>query len=294
VVAAEDDDDVAAAQVYDEAALRLMRRFKPLYDASRGAWGYVTVQDDPRTDDDPDAIVRAALRGRGLGGNYMAKIPVTEVGAEAIETLVSYDVPLCATEVFAVDQAIYICEIYERAARATGKRPPFYVTHISGIFDQYLAEVVQREGVAIAPEVLAQAGCAIARKEYRILKERGYSGTLLGGGARADYHFTEMVGGDVHVTINWSTAESLIAADAPAVSRIDAETPQAILDELSDKLPDFRRAYHEDALSPPEFAQFGPLLLFRSMFVDGYNHLLKEVAARRNRDHRIGQRRRES
>jgi transaldolase len=276
-----DDNDATAAAVYDQAALRIMRRFRPLYDSSRGRHGYVTVQDDPRADDDPEAIIKTALRGRSMGENYMAKIPVTQAGAKAIEELVAYDVPICATEIFSISQAIYICELYDRAAHATRKHPPFYVTHITGILDQYLAETAQRQKIVIAPEVLAQAGCAVARKEYHLIKERGFGGTMLGGGARADYHFTEMVGGDIHVTINWSTAESLIAADGPVVSRADAETPQAVLDELNAKLPDFGKAYQEDGLSPAEFADFGPLLLFRSMFTAGYAHLLKEIATRR-------------
>jgi transaldolase len=280
-VSENDNDDEAAAAVYDRAALRILRRFLPLYEASHGAYGYVTVQDDPRSDNDPEAIVGAALRGRAMGNNYMAKIPVTQAGAQAIERLVAHDVPICATEIFSIAQAVHICELYNRAAEATGKHPPFYVTHITGIFDQYLAETARSQNIAIAPQVLAQAGCSIARKEYQLIKERDFRATMLGGGARADYHFTEMVGGDIHVTINWSTAASLIAADGPVVSRIDVRTPQAILEELSGKLPDFRKAYDEDGLSPVEFAEFGPLLLFRGMFVAGYAHLLGEIAARR-------------
>jgi transaldolase len=276
-----ESDDETAAAAYEQAAARIMSRFQPLYEASHGACGYVTVQDDPRNDDDPDAIVRAALRGRRMGANYMAKIPVTRAGAEAIQKLVVLDVPICATEVFSIAQAVHICEVYRRAARAAGTHPPFYVTHITGIFDQYLAETAQRQNISIPPEMLARAGCAVARKEYHLMRQRGYPCTMLGGGARADYHFTEMVGGDIHVTINWSTAASLLAADGPVVLRVDEETPQAVLDELSSRFPDFRRAYREDGLLPDDFAEFGPLVLFRNMFLAGYTRLLEEIAARR-------------
>jgi len=146
---------------------------------------------------------------------------------------------------------------------------------------------VSKDGksVNVAPEVLAQADRAIpiARKEYRLLKERGYETTMLGGGARGLQHFTEMVGGDIHITINWSTARELIEADGPVVSCIDAETPQAVVDELSEKFPDFRKAYYEGGLPPEEFADFGPLQLFRNMFLAGYTHLLREIAASRRR-----------
>lgn len=281
VVAEVEDDDAAAERVYELATERVMRSFLPLYEASGGKQGFVTIQGDPRRDDDPDFIVAEALRRTRLGPSIMAKIPVTVAGAAAIEALLARNVPVCATEIFALSQAVYICEAYERAARKTGNRPPFFVTHITGIFDEYLAGYVKEKGIALAPEVLGQAGWAVAHAEYRLLKDRGYPGIMLGGGARGLHHFTDMVGGDMHVTINWSTAQALIDADGPVVSRVHALAPRDVVDELSEKLPDFRKAYQEDGLSPEEFESFGPLVLFRSSFLKGYGRLVAEVAAHR-------------
>ena len=275
------ENDEAAEHVYHEASTRIMRMFLPLYERSGSTQGFVTIQDDPRCDDDAPHIVEVTERCRRLGPNFMAKIPVIASGVEAIEELVARNVPICATEIFAVAQAVHIWEVYRRAAAKSGQHPPFYVTHITGIFDQYLAETVKAERIAIAPEILAQAGCIIARKEYRLLKERGYKGTLLGGGARGTQHFTEFVGGDFHITINWSTAEELIAKAGPVASRIDTPTPREVVEELRAKVPGFRRAYDEDGLCVKEFANFGPLMFFKTMFLNGYARLLDEVAERR-------------
>ncbi len=277
------DNDAAAERVYHEASARIMRMFLPLYEKSGGTQGFVTIQDDPRSDDDAQHIADVTMRCMKLGRNFMTKIPVIASGAEAIEELVARNVPICATEVFAVAQAVHICEVYRRAAEKSGNHPPFYVTHITGIFDQYMAETVKAERISIAPGILAQAGCLIARKEYRLLKERGYEGILLGGGARGTQHFSEFVGGDLHITINWSTAEELIAADGPAAPRIDAPAPREVVEELRAKVPGFRRAYDEDGLSVKEFADFGPLMFFKTMFLNGYARLLDEVAERRAR-----------
>ena len=276
------DAEQAAVQVYQRAAKRVLDRFLPLYEQSGGEYGYVTMQDDPREDQDTEAIVRMALSNRELGPNYMAKIPVIEGGLEALEACVEENIPICATEVFSIAQALHMCEQYERAAERTGNRPPFFVTHITGIFDEWLGKVVQREGIEIAPEVLAQAGCAVARKEYRLLKERGYHTTLLGGGARGIHHFTEMVGGDVHITINWSTGQEIIDAGTPIEPRMDAEAPQAMIDELYDKLPGFRQAFDKEGLSVAEFAEYGPVQFFRNAFLKGWYLLLAEIPARRN------------
>jgi len=276
------DIERTAVLVYQRAAKRVMDRFQALYEQSGGEYGYVTIQDDPREDQDTGAVERGVLSNRQLGQNYMAKIPVISGGMDAIEECVAENVPICATEVFSIAQAVYICELYERAVERTGNRPPFFVTHITGIFDEYLAKVVRREGIEITPQVLAQAGCAIARKEYELIVERGYQTTLLGGGARGTEHFTEMVGGDVHVTINWSTAQEIIANNPPIVSRIEAEVPQPVIDELAEKLPDFRRAYEKDGLPVAEYAEFGPVQLFRNAFLKGWYLLLAEVASRRH------------
>jgi transaldolase len=277
VVEETQDDDEAAASAYRMASARVMGHFLPLYEQSGGKYGYVTMQDDPRQDEDADAVIRAALRNRELGPNYMAKIPVIPAGIEAIDVCVEENLPICATEIFSIAQAVHICEAYERASRRTGNRPPFYVTHISGIFDEYLAKVARREGISVDKGILDQAGCAVARKEYQMIKERGYPGTVLGGGARGTHHFTEMVGGDVHVTINWDTAEELLRADPPVISRIDAEPSPSVADELSEKFVDFRRAYEEDGLSVAEYAGYGPVQHFRNAFLTGYYLLLAEI-----------------
>jgi transaldolase len=275
------DDDEAADRVVRQVSARLLGQFLPLYERSYGEQGYVTIQSDPRKDEDARWLVDAALRYRDLGPNFMAKIPVTSAGLEAIEKLVPEHIPICATEVFALDQAVAACEAYGRAAERSGARPPLFVTHITGIFDEYLTGAVAREGIAISQESLAWAGSTVARAEYHLMKQRGFQATMLGGGARSTRHFTDFVGGDIHVTINWSTARELIEWDPPVVSRIDVETPQTVLAELTERLPDFRRAGEVGGLPVEEFADFGPLRFFRNSFVAGYERLLAEIAARR-------------
>jgi transaldolase len=281
VIEETEENDAAAERVYQITAKRILDAFLPIYEETEGAFGYVTMQGDPRLDTDPDAIVEEALRCQELGPNFMTKIPVTEAGIEALARLVKKGLPICATEIFSIAQAVDMCEVYQRAAAESGNQPPFYVTHITGIFDQLFRQTVESEGIDISPDVLSQAGCIIARKQYRIMKERAYPGTLLGGGARGLHHFTEMVGGDVAVTLNWSTMEELIEIDGPVVSRMDVEAPQSAVDELREKLPNFRRAYDEDALSVEEYEAFGPVVLFRTMFLNGYTRLLDAIADRR-------------
>ncbi|MHB1005676.1 MAG: transaldolase family protein [Chloroflexota bacterium] len=281
-VVREVDDDVAAAErVYQLASLRIADRFAPVFKSSGGKDGYVTIQGNTNFDEDADYVIREALRHTQLAPNVMAKIPTMEGGLQVVEELAARNVPICATEIFTVSQAIEVCEAYKRGVERGGNHPPLYVTHITGIFDRYISEYARKQGIDIAPEVLAQAGWAVAHEEYRILKERGFEGQMLGGGASQDSDFTQMVGGDMHVTLNWNIVQSLLEADLPVANRIDVPAPREVVAELSEKLPAFREAYYEGAIAPVQYKDHGPLIMFRNMFLAGYNRLLAEVAARR-------------
>ena len=65
------------------------------------------------------------------------------------------------------------------------------------------------------------------------------------------------------------------------VYRLFNPVPQKVLDELIEKLPDFRRGYLDDGLSVEEFESFGPVLLFRSSFVKGWKRVLDIAKERR-------------
>lgn len=276
------DCEQAAPIVYQRIVSRIIDKFAPVYDGSDGKIGFVTVQGDPRNDEDANATFKNVLENRNkLGSSYMAKIPVVHGSLKALESCVENNIPICATEVFSIAQAMHMGEIYQAASLRTGNHPPFYLTHISGIFDEYLQKVAVREGIAISPEILGQAGCAVARKQYRMMKERGYEAIMLGGGARELKHFTGIVGGNAHITINWNTAAELIEEDLPVESKIDFDTPSEVIAELSAKFPDFKKAYEEDGLNVNSFAQYGPVQLFRNSFLNGWFTLLAAICKRK-------------
>ena len=282
-IAATSDDHEAADLVQQRCVKRILPFFVDLNKQSNGAIGFVSIQGNPFKDGDPQNIVQESHRYFELGPNVIAKIPVTRAGLEAIEQLVAEDVPIIATEVMSLSQAIHAAEVYQRVTTASGKRPPFFLTNITGIFDQYVGEEAARTGVEIHPDILFQAGTILARRQYHELKRRGFRDiTMLGGGARGTHHFTELVGPDVHITINWEpTAKALLEADQPVVFRMDTPAPEFMVNELLEKIPAFGRAYAADGLSVDEFGSFGPVELFRSMFCDGWTHLVEAIRSRR-------------
>jgi transaldolase len=199
-----------------------------------------------------------------------------------MEYLVGQDIPLNATEIFGIRQGVVLCETYQRASRKHGKSPALYVSHIAGIYDDYFKAYVERENIEIAPDVLWQAGLAVARKVYDTMTGRGYPAIFVAGGARGLHHFTEMVGGDVCITINWEgSADKLIEQDPPVVYRLFNPVPQKVIDELMEKIPDFKRGYLEDGLSVEEFEGFGPVQLFRGSFIKSWKRVLELAREKR-------------
>jgi transaldolase len=283
------DDVLKEVSSANEAEEELQRRlvapitekFMPLYAANPGQQGYVSIQGDPIHEDDPQVIIREARRNRAVSENICCKIPTTESGLEAMKVLVAEDIPINATEVFAIQQALDLCELYEKISRESGKHPKFYISHITGIYDEYLAETAERDGIDISSDILWQAGLSIARKLYGIYMNKGYQVTFVGGGARGTQHFTEMVGGDVCVTINWKgTADKLLEQDPPVVERLFNPVPQYVIDELLEKLPDYQRGYQEGAIKPHEYEEFGPVVKFRNSFVRNWEKVLAEAESR--------------
>lgn len=186
--------------------------------------------------------------------------------------------PINATEIMSVQQGIDLCETYERVAQETGNTPPLWLSFIAGIYDEYLENYVRDNKVDIEGDIVRQAGLAATRKMYQILHDRRYRAVIIGGGARHVRHFTEMVGGDQVVTINWKgTADVLIDQNPDVVHRFQNPVPPLVIDELIEKLPDFRRGWEPGGLSVDEYEEFGPVELFRSMFLKSWNAVLDEI-----------------
>jgi transaldolase len=276
-----DDDSQVADSVYQKAVAPLQRLFYPLYKQTRGRYGYVALQGDPHVNTDFGAILEGALRYRRLGENIIIKVPAWPAGATALERLVAMEIPTIATLGFSVDQAVYMAEAYRRALQKSETRPVCYVTFIAGVLDTHLAELSAQKGNIVSREAIQQAGCTATRVAYRIYKSRRYEAILLGGGARGSHHFTELVGGEMAITIGLSLAHQILQADGPVVSRIDAETPPQVISELEAHFPDFRKSYCEHSLRPEEFHEFGPVAAFQGTFLAGIDTVLKAIASRR-------------
>ena len=246
--------------------------FLPMFKETNGEHGYVSIQGDPINEHDPQVIIDEARKNRVMSPNIMIKIPGTKAGCEAMKVLIAEDTPINATEVMGINQALEICNMYQKVSAETGKSPKLYVSVITGIFDEYLALNVKENGIDINDDILYYSGMIIAKKAYKLIKDINSSIGFIGGGVRGLHHFTEMVGGDVCITMNWEGhADALLEANYPVVPRLFNPVPDNYLDELLAKSEVFRKGYMNDGLKIDEYEEYGPVQFFTSSFIKAWN-----------------------
>lgn len=273
----EDDNEVVCI-LQRELVAEVAKVFMPVYEKSHGREGYVSIQGDPINEHDPDIVITEGRKNREISPNIMIKIPATTSGLKAMEVLVAENTPINATEVMGVSQAMDVCDIYDQVTSRTGNYPVSYISHITGIYDEYLQEFVTQNNIDICSDILYQAGLAVARKVYRMMRDRDSKLGFIGGGVRGLHHFTEMVGAAACITMNWrGAADKLLELNPPVVARFANPVAEHVIDVLLEKVVEFKRGYLVNGLTPEEYEDFGPVVHFRNSFVKSWQSTLELI-----------------
>jgi transaldolase len=251
-------------QLVREVSVRAADLLKPVFDAHRGKNGRLSIQTDPRLFRDSKAIVEQAEEFNRLAPNMIVKIPVTRAGIPAIEEATYRGISINATVSFTLPQCIAVAEAVERGLKRREKEGKDIAamgpvcTIMVGRLDDWLKVVVERENIAIDPGYLEWAGVAVFKKAYQIFRERGYRIRLLSAAFRNHMQWSELIGGDIVISPPYSWQVRFNASDIEVRPRIDNPVDRRIVDELSKKFTDFRRAYTEGGLTVEEFDSFAP------------------------------------
>jgi transaldolase len=257
-------EDQIGWQLVREVSVKAAGLLRPVFEAHRGKNGRLSIQTDPRLFRDSKAIVEQAEEFNRLAPNMIVKIPVTRAGIPAIEEATYRGISINATVSFTLPQCIAVAEAVERGLKRreqegkdiTAMGP--VCTIMVGRLDDWLKVVVERENIAIDPGHLEWAGVAVFKKAYQIFRERGYRVRLLSAAFRNPMHWSELIGGVIVISPPYSWQVRFNASDIEVSPRIDNPVDPRIVEELSKKFTDFRRAYNEKGLSVEEFDAFGP------------------------------------
>lgn len=249
-------------KVVEEVSLEAAELLMPAFEAHGGRNGRLSMQTDPRLRRSAAALADQAEYFAGLAPNIIVKIPATAAGVEAIEEASYRGVSVNVTVSFSVPQALATAEAIERGitrreaeGHDTSAMGPV-VTIMAGRLDDWLKEVVARDGVDIDPDHLEWAGVAAVKRAYTLFRERGLRSRVLVAAYRNQLQWTELVGGDLVLSPPFPWGQKFDASGVDPQPRIDIPVDPEIIASL-ERLEDFRRAYEPDGMAPSEFDGFG-------------------------------------
>jgi transaldolase len=266
-------------KLIEEMAAHGATFLKPAFDQYQGKKGRLSIQTNPAYYRNDREIVAQAVHFSTLAPNMQVKIPVTAAGIAAIEQATFLGVSVNATVCFTVPQAIATAEAIERGLNrrsAQGqsiKEMSPVCTIMIGRTDDWMKVIAQREEINIAPEYLNWAGIACLKKAYAIFRQRGYRARLLAAAYRHLGHWSELIGGDIVLTIPYEWQLKINASDIEVKERMSMPVASEIVDALYTNIPDFRRAYDEDGISNEEFDHFGATVRTLRSFIAATHEL---------------------
>jgi transaldolase len=177
-----------------QAACDLMR---PVFDASRGEDGYVSLEVSPALAHDAPGTIAAARRLRAAvkRDNLFIKVPATPAGVRAIEALIGEGISINVTLMFSLEHVTRVAEAYVRGIRnlAAAGGDARRVKSVASIFLSRVDTLVDKRLEALGGEALerrGRSGIALAKlayQEYRRIFRGAPFADLRAGGARPQY-----------------------------------------------------------------------------------------------------------
>jgi transaldolase len=266
-------------KIFEEIGVKGAELLLPVFEREHGKKGRLSVQTNPANYRNAAAIVEQAVHFDTLAPNIQVKIPVTKAGIKAIEEATYRGVNINATVCFTVPQSLAVAEAVERGLKrreAEGKSVDDMTpvcTIMVGRMDDWLKVIAKKEQIAVTPGYMDWAGVACMKKAYGIYKQRGYRTRLLAAAYRHHLHWSELIGGDLILTIPYNWQLQFNASDVEVKERMQDPVPTEIVDYLYSHFNDFKRAYDEDGMSVEEFDSYGGTVRTLRGFIQSYHDL---------------------
>jgi len=265
-----------------EMSVRAAPLLLPAFTASDGRAGRLSVQTDPTLHRDADAMVEQAVGFATLAPNVIVKFPTTAAGVVAMEEASYRGISINATVSFSVSQAVAAAEAVERGlARRSAEGLDSdsmgpVITIMMGRLEDWLREVGERDGTIVDPEALPWSGVAVFKRAYAEWQARGFRARLLGAAIRHHLHWSELIGGDVILTLPAGWQLRFNASNIEPVPRMDHPVDPKYIEALR-LFADFERAYEPDGLAVADFDAWGPTVRTLRTFIGSYHDLLHLV-----------------
>ncbi len=267
----------------EEMAARGAAVLEPIWAREAGRKGRLSIQTNPTYFRDAERMVEQGRHFDTLAPNMQVKFPATRAGLLAIEEATYQGISINATVSFTLPQALAVGETVERGLRRR-EAEGLETTHMSpvctlmiGRLDDWMKAICERDDIIVDPAAPNWAGIAVLKKAFPIFKQRGYRARLLAAAFRHQLHWSELIGGDISMTMPHQWQRRFNASAVEVRPRFDDPVPAAYVEELYERIPDFRHAYDENGLTPAEFDTYGATVRTLRSFIAAYWDLVRTV-----------------
>jgi transaldolase len=278
----EDNPDSSVEEIYWMIYKEVVRRgaelIRPKWDATKGKYGYISGQVDPRLVYDYEAMQKQAMEIAALAPNIVVKCPGSKEGYQLIEELTAQGIGTNNTTSFTVPQYIACMNAVSRGLERARKnnvdmfRWRSVITHMSARYGTLgdLRKQADARGIELTPSDVRWAELAIYKRAYFWGLERKHPSKMLMCSMRVDddvepgrpssWHIQKIAGSNSVYTCPPKYIGALMQQEDDLKpfdpEAINEEPPKAVIDKLM-RLPYFEQGYEYDGMSAEEFGQFG-------------------------------------
>ena len=276
-------DQEVTWQVIEEMAVRGCTMLDQVFEREAGHKGRLSIQTNPTYHGSTARMMAQARHFATLAPNIQVKFPVTAAGLAAIEEATYEGISINATVSFTVPQALAVGAAVERALQrreAEGKDVSSMspvCTLMIGRLDDWVKAVCDRDDITLDPAASNWAGIAVFKRTAAIYRERGYRCRPLAAAYRHHLHWSELIGGDVVLTMPYQWARRFDASTVEVRPRFGDPVPAEHVAQLLDLVPDFRQAWEPDGLSIAGFDTYGATVRTLRSFIASYWSLVGAV-----------------
>ena len=256
---------------YKEVVKRGAKLYMPIFEASKGRFGWISGQLDPRLFTETEQMVHDAEELSALSPNVMIKVPASMQGIEVVKILTSKGISTNTTVCFTLPQilasanaAMEGIRLAEQNGTDLSKWRAVITMMIGRLTEQETLDVqAARRNIKLSWQDKHWFGIAVFRRAYRILTEGGYASKMLACSMRAGplvagkmrfWDVEKLAGGDIVYTCPPYVLEPLFEFGDELVFKpeIEEEIPDEVMEKLM-KIPYCIQAYDPNGLEQEQF-----------------------------------------
>jgi transaldolase len=286
-------------QTYKMVVQKGAEAFRPMFEASKGRFGWVSGQLDPRLVTEKEAMYVQAGELAALQPNVMVKVPATMEGVDVVRHLTSKGISTNVTTCFTVSQVMAVARAAQQGLEIAKKNSVdiskwrAVITLMMGRLSERknLMEQAAERGITITDADRRWFGIAAFKRCYQLLRDGGYPSKMLLCSVRPGplvcgkprfWDVEEFAGGDIVYTLPPYGLAPLFALGDNIQFRADAmdrPVPQSSLDKVL-QVPYGIQGLDPNGLSTDQFNTHPATLLTVAEFSKAANGLEDYVANR--------------